>query len=124
MAAPAYCFTTLKTDMDEKPEELVICCNGKITAESAEMFQREVRGHSIPGPSGKGFVVVPNRIVLDLSNVSHIDNAGLEALLAVWTANQKKSCSVEVVNIGTQAPKRASLIGPRQAIRKILAWFD
>ena len=48
MAAPAYCFTTLKIDMDEKPEEITIYCNGKITAESAYMFEREVRDNSFP----------------------------------------------------------------------------
>src|SRR6185369_13900613 len=85
MAAPAYCFTTLKIDLDEKPEEITIRCNGKITAESAYMFEREVRDNSIPISRGKGVAVI-NRIVLDLSNVTHIDNAGLEALLGVWTA--------------------------------------
>lgn len=102
MATPAYCFTTLKIDMDEKPEEVTICCNGRITAESAYMFQREVCGHTIPTSRGKGVPVI-GRIVLDLSNVTHIDNAGMEALLAVWTAAQHKSCSVEVVNFGHAA---------------------
>ena len=79
-ATPAYCFTTLQINMDEKPEEITIHCNGKITAESAYMFEREVRDNSIPVSRGKGVAAI-NRIVLDLSNVSHIDNAGLGALL-------------------------------------------
>ena len=48
MAAPAYCSTTLKFNLDEKPEEITIRCNGKITAESAYMSEREVRDNSIP----------------------------------------------------------------------------
>lgn len=123
MATPAYCLTTLKIDMDEKPEEITICCSGRITAESAYMFQREVRENSIPGSRGKGVAVI-NRIVLDLSNVTHIDNAGVEALLDVWTAGQRKSCSVEVVNFGPQALRRASLVRLDQAFRKMLALFD
>jgi anti-anti-sigma regulatory factor len=123
VATPAYCLTTLKIDMDEKPEEITICCSGRITAESAYMFQREVRENSIPGSRGKGVAVI-NRIVLDLSNVTHIDNAGVEALLDVWTAGQRKSCSVEVVNFGPQALRRASLVRLDQAFRKMLALFD
>ena len=123
MAAPAYCFTTLKIDLDEKPEEITICCNGKITAESAYMFEREVRDNAIPVSRGNGIAVI-NRIVFDLSNVTHIDNAGLEALLGVWTAGQRKSCNVEIVNFGPQALRRASLNKLDRAFKKVLALFD
>lgn len=123
MAAPAYCFTTLQINMDEKPEEITIHCNGKITAESAYMFEREVRDNSIPISRGNGVPVI-NRIVLDLSNVTHIDNAGLEALLGVWTAGQRKSCSVEVINFGPQPLRRAFLNKLDRAFRKMLALLD
>jgi hypothetical protein len=53
MAAPAYCFTTLQINMDEKPEEITIRCNGKITAESAYMFEREVRDKFHPDIAGQ-----------------------------------------------------------------------
>jgi anti-anti-sigma regulatory factor len=122
-ATPAYCMATLQIDMVEKPEEVTICCSGRITAESAYMFEREVRENTSPMSRGKGVAVI-NRIVLDLSNVSHIDNAGLEALLGVWTAGQKKSCSVEVINFGPQTLCRAFLNKLDRAVRKILALFD
>ncbi len=117
MAAPAYCFTTLKIDLDEKPEEITIRCNGRITAESAYMFEREVRDNSIPISRGKGVAVI-NRIVLDLSNVTHIDNAGLEALLGVWTAGQRKSCNVEIVNFASSAGKFSIMRSLDQLLRK------
>ena len=123
MAAPAFSFTTLKVDLDEKPEEITIRCNGRITAESAHMFEREVRDRAIPESRGKG-IAVTNRIVFDLSNVTHIDNAGLEALLGVWTASQRKSCSVEIVNFGSQTLRRASLNKLDRAFKKILVLFD
>ena len=102
MATPAYCFTSLKLSMDEKPEEIIIRCNGRITADSADMFQRELCGRSIPVSRGKGVPVI-NRIVLDLSNVTLIDDAGLEALMDVWTAAQRKACRLEIINFGPQA---------------------
>jgi len=123
VATPAYCFGTLEIDMDEKPEEITIHCNGRITAESAHMFQRDVRDNCIPISRGKGVPVI-NRIVLDLSNVTHIDNSGLEALLDVWTASQRRACSVEIMNIGPQVFRRASLNSLNQAFRKLLALFE
>ena len=123
MATPAYCFATLEMDMDEKPEEITIRCNGRITAESAHMFQREVRDNCIPISRGKGVPVI-NRIVLDLSNVTHIDNGGLEALLDVWTAGQRKCCSVEIINDGPQTLKRESLLRLDRAFRRMLALFE
>jgi anti-anti-sigma regulatory factor len=122
-ATPAYCFTTLQINLDEKPEEITIRCNGKITAESAYMFEREVRDNTIPVSRGKGVAVI-NRIVFDLSNVTHIDNAGLEALLGVWTAGQRKSCNVEIINFGPQPLRRASLNKLDRAFKKMLALFD
>lgn len=123
MAAPAYCFTTLQINMDEKPEEMTIHCNGKITAESAYMFEREVRDNSIPISRGHGVPVI-NRIILDLSNVTHIDNAGLKALLGVWTAGQRKSCDVEIVNFGPQPLRRGFLNKLNMAFKKMLALLD
>jgi len=65
-----------------------------------------------------------NRIVLDLSNVTHIDNVGLKALLGIWTAGQRKSCDVEIVNFGLQALRRSFLSKLDRAFKKILALFD
>ena len=123
MATPAYCFATLEMDLDEKPEEITIRCNGRITAEFAHMFQREVRDNCIPISRGKGVPVI-NRVILDLSNVTYIDNVGLEALLDVWTAGQRKCCSVEIINRGPQALKRGSLLRLDRAFRRMLALFD
>jgi anti-anti-sigma regulatory factor len=119
VATPAYCSTNLKLSMDETPEEIIIRCAGRITADSADMFQREVCGRSIPVSRGKGVPVI-NRIVLDLSNVTHIDDAGLEALVDVWTAGQRTACSLEIINSGSQAFRPALLRRLRQAFRKML----
>jgi anti-anti-sigma regulatory factor len=120
MAAPAYSFPALKIDLDEKPEEITIRCNGKITAESAYMFEREVRDNAIPGSRGKGVQVI-NRIILDLSNVTNIDNAGLKALLDVWTAGQRKSCSVEIINFAASAGKPSIIRSLAHLLRKMRA---
>ena len=53
MATPAYCSTNLKLSMDEKPEEIIIRCNGRITADSADMFQSEVWAAPFLGRAAK-----------------------------------------------------------------------
>jgi anti-anti-sigma regulatory factor len=123
VATPAYCFATFQMDMDEKPDEITIRCNGKITAESAHMFQRDVSGYSLPVSRGKGVPVI-NRVILDFSHVTYIDNVGLEALLDVWTAAQRKSCSVEIINRGPQTLKHGPLLWLDRAFRRMLALFE
>lgn len=108
MVTTVFCATRLKFDLEEKPEEAIVHCHGRITAESAESFQSEVRGHTIPASRGKGVATI-GRIILDLSNVTHIDNDGLRALFEIWTAGQQKSCSVEVINLGRSAGKLPAL---------------
>jgi hypothetical protein len=70
----------LKLELEEKPEETIVHCSGKITAESAEMFQSEIRGHVIPASRGKG-VAVTCRIVLDLSQVTPLIASALAPCL-------------------------------------------
>ena len=123
MATLAYSFTNLKLSMDEKPEEIIIRCDGSIAADSADMFQREVCGRTIPMSRGKGIPVI-NRIVIDLSNVTDIDDAGLAALLDIWKAGQRKGCSLEIINFGPQAFRSALLRRLSQAFRRMLALFD
>lgn len=120
MATPAYCFTTVKINLNEKPEEITIRCNGKITAESAYMFQREVHEHCLPQPRGKDLSML-KRIVLDLSNVTRIDHTGLKALLDVCTDGERKHCKVEVINFSPRAFRLASLARLNHAFTRILA---
>jgi len=85
--------------LDEKSEETIVYCSGQITAKSAQWFEQEIRSQVIPSSRGKG-VAVTSRIMLDLSQVFHIDNAGLGSLVALWTAGQQKCCDVEIHNFG------------------------
>jgi anti-anti-sigma factor len=112
----------LKLELEEKPEETIVHCSGKITAESAEMFQSEIRGHVIPASRGKG-VAVTCRIVLDLSQVTHVDSIGLGALLAVWTAGQRRSCDVEIINVSPRVGSLLSMTKLDQVFNKFKGLF-
>lgn len=108
--------------MDERADETIVYCSGKITADSAEMFQNEIRGNVIPESRGKG-VTVTTRIVLDLSKVTFVDSTGLGALLGVWTAAQRRGCDVELVNLSPRVEGLVSVTKLDQVFSKMKGLF-
>ena len=123
MASRVFTFPGLKLSLEEKPEETIIYCNGRITADSAEMFHREIRDHVIPVSRGKG-VAVTNRIVLDLSNVSFVDSTGLGTLFNLWTEARKSACDLEIVNLSPRVQNLMSLTRLDQVFTKMKGLFS
>ena len=93
----------LNLQLEQKPNETIVHCDGKITAENSEVFQREIRD-LIPDSHGQ-IAAKTYRIVLDLSNVTYVDSAGLGALLGAWTAAIKKGCDLEIANLNPRVEK-------------------
>ena len=56
----------LKLQSEEKPNESIIHCKGKIIAENLEMFEREIR--DLMPKSRDPIAAIAYRIVLDLSS--------------------------------------------------------
>jgi anti-anti-sigma factor len=93
----------LKLQLEERAKETIVHCKGKITVENSEVFQREIRD-LIPASRGE-ITATTHRIVLDLSNVTHVDSTGLGALLGAWTAAKSKGCDLEIANLNPQVDK-------------------
>ena len=106
--------------LNEKSEETIVYCSGQITGKSAQWFEQEIRDRVIPVSRGKG-VAVTSRILLDLSDVFHVDNTGFGSLFALWTAGQQKSCEVEILNFGVRSGTLAQWLRKATApIRRVL----
>ena len=94
----------LKLQLEEKPShETIVHCKGKITAENSEMFQRQIRD-LIP-QSHAQISTTTRRIIVDLSEVTHVDSTGLGALLRLWTTAQNKACDLEIANLNPRVEK-------------------
>jgi anti-sigma B factor antagonist len=123
MASKAFSAPGLTLSLKEGAEEAIVYCSGKITAESAETFQSEIRDHVIPMTRGKG-VAVTTRIVLDLSNVTFVDSTGLGALFSLWSAAQSKACELEIVNLNPRVEKLIGMTKLDQVFRRVKGLFN
>jgi len=103
MATQPLSPSGLKLQWEERPNEIVVHCRGRITAENSEVFQREIR--DLIAKSSGQVGAIAYRIVLDLSNVTHVDSAGLGALLGAWMAAQSKGCELEIANLNQQVER-------------------
>jgi len=122
MASQAFAIKGLKLGLEEKPGETVVHCIGKITSDTAEFFQNQVRDNVMPISRGKGIDVI-SRVVLDLSQVSFVDSVGLGALLAVWTTGQRRSIDVELVNLNPRVGELVSVTKLDQVFNKMKNLF-
>jgi anti-anti-sigma factor len=93
----------LKLQLETMANETIVHCNGKITTENSEAFQRQIRD-LIP-ESRAQIATITRRIIVDLSNVTHVDSTGLGALLGAWSAAQNQGCDLEIANLNPRVEK-------------------
>ena len=103
MATLPVTLRGLTLQLEETAREIIVRCAGRINAENSEMFQGEIR-KLIPEPGTHG-AAIPRRIVLDLSDVTHVDSSGLGGLLGAWTAARSNGCDLEMANLNSRVEK-------------------
>ncbi len=103
MAALPVTPPGLTLQLEEKSNETIIHCAGRINAENSEMLQREIR--KLISEEDAQSPVTTHRIVLDLSNVTHVDSSGLGALLGAWTAAKNNGRDLEMANLNPRVEK-------------------
>jgi anti-sigma B factor antagonist len=121
MATQPSAARGLTLQLEEKANETIIHCTGKINVENSEAFQREIRDLI---PQSRGHVTaITCRIVLDLSNVTHVDSTGLGAILGAWTAAQRKGCELEISNLNPRVQKLVDTTRLDSVFKKMKDFF-
>jgi anti-sigma B factor antagonist len=121
MADQTFAARGLYLELQENMNETIIHCAGKINAENAEEFQNQIRDLI---PASRGHVnAIASRIVLDLSNVTHVDSTGLGALLGAWTAAQRKGCELEIANVSPRVQRLVDMTRLDTVFKKMKEFF-
>jgi anti-sigma B factor antagonist len=88
-ANPVIPTPELQFETETTPQETIFHFTGKIVSSTTSTLRDAVRN------------VIPEKkpIVLDLSNVSYIDSAGLGTLVAVWVSAKREGCDLKLVSL-------------------------
>jgi anti-anti-sigma factor len=68
---------------------IVIRCAGRLTSEHTEQLRREFM-RVLPGAK---------RIVLDLTDLRHMDSSGLGALVRLYASARSANCELQLINL-------------------------
>jgi anti-sigma B factor antagonist len=80
----------LTLDVDRTGNAAVVRCSGKLVAGVNDLLYHEV---SQLIPSSK-------RIVLDLTDLTHMDSTGLGTVVRLYVSAKSAGCDLELINLG------------------------
>jgi anti-sigma B factor antagonist len=89
----------LSIDIERKPDEALVCLHGRLIAEVSGNFYTRIRQLM---PENK-------RIILDLTDLVHMDSMGLGTLVRLLVSAKSAGCSLELVNLGKRIRQLLSL---------------
>jgi anti-sigma B factor antagonist len=88
----------LSVDIDLTGDEALVRCGGKLVAGVNDFLYTEVR-RLLPDTK---------RIVLDLTNLTHMDSMGLGTIVRLYASCKSAGASLDLINIG---PRIRELLG-------------
>jgi len=80
----------LTLDIDRAPDVTVVRCSGELVLGVTNFFYDNVR-ELIPGTK---------RIVLDLTDLKHMDSMGIGTLVRLYVSAKSAGCTLELINLG------------------------
>ncbi len=80
----------LTIEVDRAPGEAVVRLTGRLVAGVTDVLYLEV----------KGLIPQTKRIVLDLTDLTHMDSMGLGTLVRLYVSARAAGCDLELVNLG------------------------
>ena len=89
MEVPGAPTCSLRMRIQKNGEATVVICSGRLTSEVSASFKEEV----------KSLLPRTPRLVLDLSDLSHMDSSGLGALVGVYVSAKTAKCELQLINL-------------------------
>lgn len=86
----AAAASPLTFDIERKDTVAIVRCHGRLVAGGCDLLYSQVK-QLIPGSK---------RIVLDLTDLTHMDSMGLGTLVRLYVSAKAAGCSLQLVNIG------------------------
>jgi anti-anti-sigma factor len=80
----------LTLDIERTEGECVVHCTGQLVAGVHNFLYTEV----------SGLIPESKRIVLDLSDLAHMDSMGLGTLVRLYVSARSAGCELELINLG------------------------
>jgi anti-sigma B factor antagonist len=78
------------TQIDRGPEIVVVRCRGRLLAGSHDSFYGDVQA----------LFSDRKRIVLDLTELTHMDSSGLGTVIRIYVSAKSAGCELQLVNLG------------------------
>jgi anti-sigma B factor antagonist len=85
----------LTLDIDRDGEGAIVRCHGKLVAGVNDFLYLEV-SQLMPGSK---------RIVLDLTDLTHMDSMGLGTVVRLYVSARSAGCRLELINLGARIRK-------------------
>jgi len=82
--APELNLETIRT-----PEEITVRCSGRITSATSAQFQATIRS----------LLPETKSLVLDLTDVNHMDSSGLGAIVGLYVSARRQRCALKLINL-------------------------
>ena len=82
--------TRLTIEVEHAPGEALVRLSGRLVAGVTDVLYLEV----------KGLIPQTKRIVLDLTDLTHMDSMGLGTLVRLYVSARAAGCDLELVNLG------------------------
>jgi anti-sigma B factor antagonist len=77
-------------EVEREPDAIVVRCSGRLVAGVTDVLYLEVRA----------LIPQTKRLVLDLTDLTHMDSMGLGTLVRLYVSARAAGCDLELVNIG------------------------
>jgi len=79
----------LNLEIVRTPEEIIVHCTGRITSGTSTLLQTTVRS------------LIPETkcVVLDLTDVKHMDSSGLGAIISLYLSAKRQNCGLKLIHL-------------------------